>query len=48
MISTHSVGNKCSLIGRLNSYYTIWMMDKIINRYAQYYKQALDLSPGYR
>ena len=29
MISTQSAGNKCSLIGRLNSYYTIWMTDKI-------------------
>ena len=48
MISMQSAGNKCSLIGRLNSYHTIWMTDKIKNRYAQCYLQALDLSPGYK
>ena len=35
MISTQPAGNKCALIGRLNSYHTIWMTDKMKNRYVQ-------------
>ena len=48
MISMQSAGNKCGLFGRLNSYHTIWITDKIKNRYAQCYLQALDLSSGYK
>jgi hypothetical protein len=48
MISTQSAGNECSLIGRLNSYHTIWMTDKIKNRYAQYYLQASGINSRVR
>jgi hypothetical protein len=34
------VGNECSLSGGLNSYSTIWVMDKIKSRYVQYYLQT--------
>ena len=39
-------GNECSLNGGLNGYRTIWVTDKIKNRYAQYHLQASVLKSG--
>ena len=39
-------GNEGSLSGRLNSYRTIWVTDKIRNRFVQYYLQASVLKSG--
>jgi len=42
-----NAGNECRLSGGLNSYRTIWVTDKIRNRYVQYYLQASILSKEY-